>query len=306
MSETVTCSVRETEAGSVATLTIDRETKLNALNPALVEATRQAIERESRAHRVIVLTGAGDRSFIGGADIGHMAKLDPVTGKLDLGVAAPQAEDLPIAQQLCAVPSPIPELPRGIGFEYGLIEQRVKIAGADISPSGPKHAVFDFEADIGDRAANRCQVRPIRYICGQGMRRDHMGLAGAIVIDQPGLRHLFEPVADFLGEQEVLAGGDRLPQLTQGEATRSGSAGQLLQGDKGQVDPRDRVLLHVIQERIHILAQLGLQPIYHIEKNPLRWMDEILNGVEHANFFENRATEYSRAATQGSWDEAFD
>lgn len=77
MSETVTCSVRETEAGSVATLTIDRETKLNALNPALVEATRQAIERESRAHRVIVLTGAGERSFIGGADIAHMAKLDP-------------------------------------------------------------------------------------------------------------------------------------------------------------------------------------------------------------------------------------
>ena len=54
------------------------------------------------------------------------------------------------------------------------------------------------------------------------------------------------------------------------------------------------------------LAQLGLQPMYHIEKNPLRWMDEILNGVEHANFFENRATEYSRAATQGTWDEAFD
>ena len=54
------------------------------------------------------------------------------------------------------------------------------------------------------------------------------------------------------------------------------------------------------------LAQLGLQPIYHIEKNPLPWLDEILNGVEHANFFENRATEYSRAATQGTWDEAFD
>jgi ribonucleoside-diphosphate reductase beta chain len=54
------------------------------------------------------------------------------------------------------------------------------------------------------------------------------------------------------------------------------------------------------------LAQLGLQPMYHIEKNPLPWLDEILNGVEHANFFENRATEYSRAATQGNWDEAFD
>lgn len=53
------------------------------------------------------------------------------------------------------------------------------------------------------------------------------------------------------------------------------------------------------------LKQLGLDPLYHEEKNPLRWMDEILNGVEHANFFENRATEYSRAATQGTWDDAF-
>lgn len=54
------------------------------------------------------------------------------------------------------------------------------------------------------------------------------------------------------------------------------------------------------------LMQLGLQPIFHVEKNPLTWLDEILNGVEHANFFENRATEYSRAATRGTWDEAFD
>ena len=32
----------------------------------------------------------------------------------------------------------------------------------------------------------------------------------------------------------------------------------------------------------------------------------MLNGVEHTNVFENRATEYGRAATQGTWDEAFD
>jgi ribonucleoside-diphosphate reductase beta chain len=54
------------------------------------------------------------------------------------------------------------------------------------------------------------------------------------------------------------------------------------------------------------LTQLGLQPIYRIEKNPLTWLDAILNGVEHTNFFENRATEYSRAATRGTWDEAFE
>ena len=53
------------------------------------------------------------------------------------------------------------------------------------------------------------------------------------------------------------------------------------------------------------MAQLGLQPVFEIEKNPLPWMDEMLNAVEHANFFENRATEYTRGATQGSWEEAF-
>ena len=54
------------------------------------------------------------------------------------------------------------------------------------------------------------------------------------------------------------------------------------------------------------LMQLGLQPIHEIDKNPLPWLDEMLNAVEHTNFFENRATEYTKAATQGTWDEAFD
>ena len=54
------------------------------------------------------------------------------------------------------------------------------------------------------------------------------------------------------------------------------------------------------------LSQIGLQPMYKTDKNPLPWLEEMLNGVEHANFFENRATEYSRAATQGTWEEAFD
>lgn len=53
------------------------------------------------------------------------------------------------------------------------------------------------------------------------------------------------------------------------------------------------------------LQQLGLKEIYSVKTNPLGWLDEILNGVEHANFFENRATEYSRAATTGTWEEAF-
>jgi ribonucleoside-diphosphate reductase beta chain len=61
------------------------------------------------------------------------------------------------------------------------------------------------------------------------------------------------------------------------------------------------------------LTQLKLVPVFgyfeeteggytQIKPHPLPWLVEILNGVEHANFFEQRATEYSKAASRGSWD----
>jgi len=53
------------------------------------------------------------------------------------------------------------------------------------------------------------------------------------------------------------------------------------------------------------LMQLGLKEIYMVEDNPLPWLDDILNGVEHTNFFENRVTEYTKASTTGTWEEAF-
>lgn len=53
------------------------------------------------------------------------------------------------------------------------------------------------------------------------------------------------------------------------------------------------------------LQQLNLQPIFGVTENPLPWMDEIMNGAEHTNFFENRSTEYSKAATRGTWEDAF-
>jgi len=49
------------------------------------------------------------------------------------------------------------------------------------------------------------------------------------------------------------------------------------------------------------LGQLGLPKIYGVAEHPIPWLTSILNGVEHANFFEARATEYSKAATKGEW-----
>ncbi len=50
------------------------------------------------------------------------------------------------------------------------------------------------------------------------------------------------------------------------------------------------------------LGQLGLPAVYMIEDHPLPWLTPLLNGVEHANFFETRATEYSKGATRGDWN----
>ena len=54
------------------------------------------------------------------------------------------------------------------------------------------------------------------------------------------------------------------------------------------------------------LGQLGLPAVYMIEDHPLPWLQPLLSGVEHANFFETRATEYSKAATRGAWNEVWD
>lgn len=55
----------------------------------------------------------------------------------------------------------------------------------------------------------------------------------------------------------------------------------------------------------HRLGQLGYPPIFNIQ-NPLPWVNEHVYAQEHTNFFENRATEYARAATTGDWGDAYD
>ena len=49
------------------------------------------------------------------------------------------------------------------------------------------------------------------------------------------------------------------------------------------------------------LRQLKLPEIYGVKENPLPWLQSMVSGVEHANFFEARSTEYSKAATKGQW-----
>jgi enoyl-CoA hydratase len=65
--------------GRLAFITIAREEKLNALDPETIAALTAAARtlHGDAALRAVILTGAGERAFIGGADIATMSGLDP-------------------------------------------------------------------------------------------------------------------------------------------------------------------------------------------------------------------------------------
>ena len=60
---------------------------------------------------------------------------------------------------------------------------------------------------------------------------------------------------------------------------------------------------HIADRR---LLQLGMKPLFKQKNNPLPWLDWVLNGASHDNFFEKRVTEYSVVGMEGEdygWDE---
>ena len=53
------------------------------------------------------------------------------------------------------------------------------------------------------------------------------------------------------------------------------------------------------------LISLGLKGIFKVKKNPLLWVEEMINAPTHTNFFENRATDYAKGALSGSWEDVW-
>jgi ribonucleoside-diphosphate reductase beta chain len=51
------------------------------------------------------------------------------------------------------------------------------------------------------------------------------------------------------------------------------------------------------------LISMGLKGIYKVKKNPLPWVEEIINAPIHTNFFENRSTDYAKGALTGTWED---
>src|SRR5690242_7499256 len=69
--------------GPIAYVTINRPKQLNALNMATMDELRAAFHeiKNDAGARVVILTGAGEKAFVAGADIGELAQNDAVKGK---------------------------------------------------------------------------------------------------------------------------------------------------------------------------------------------------------------------------------
>lgn len=53
------------------------------------------------------------------------------------------------------------------------------------------------------------------------------------------------------------------------------------------------------------LISMGLKGIFKVKRNPLPWVEEMINAPTHTNFFENRATDYAKGALSGNWGDVW-
>jgi enoyl-CoA hydratase len=106
-SSRVETRIDQRKEGAVAWLTIQRPEKLNALDPETIAALTDAAGnlRDDRNLRAVVLTGAGPKAFIGGADIKVMAGLDPAAAEafitsIHRAIAALRALPVPVIARI--------------------------------------------------------------------------------------------------------------------------------------------------------------------------------------------------------------
>jgi ribonucleoside-diphosphate reductase beta chain len=53
------------------------------------------------------------------------------------------------------------------------------------------------------------------------------------------------------------------------------------------------------------LISMGMKGIFKVKKNPLPWVEEMINSPIHGNFFESRVTDYAKGALSGTWDDVW-
>lgn len=187
------------QEGMIGIITINRPKALNALNSQVLTEIDQTLDSISQEEvRCIILTGAGEKSFVAGADIGEMKDLDKQSGE-DFGMHGNK-----VFRKIETFP--IPVIAAVNGFALG--------GGCEIAMScdiriAAENAIFaQPEVGLGITAGFGGTQRLPRII-GMGKAKELLYTTGKIKADaalQLGLVNAVYPLESLMEEAKKMAG----------------------------------------------------------------------------------------------------
>jgi len=188
----------ERDAG-VVTLTVNRPHALNALNPRTLAELQLCVDelRQDRSVRCAILTGAGDRAFVAGADIAAMEAMSPIEGRAFALVGQKVMRELELL--------PIPVIAAVNGFALGggleLAMACDVILAAATAKFGQPEINLGIIPGFGgtQRLARRAGMQAARLLIYTG---EMIGAEEALRL---GLVARVVPQAELLGEAKKLA-----------------------------------------------------------------------------------------------------
>src|SRR2546430_4655698 len=183
----------------IARITFNRPKVLNALNRKTVEELQSALldARDDASVRVLILTGAGEKAFVAGADIGELSQQTPVTGK-DFSLFGQSVFHLleTIGKpSICAING----FALGGGCELAL-SCSIRIASKSAKLGQPEVKLGILPGYGGSQRLTR--------LCGKGMAHE-LCLTGEMITAEEAMRiglvnHVYE-AADLLPAAEAMA-----------------------------------------------------------------------------------------------------
>ncbi|MCR4908541.1 MAG: enoyl-CoA hydratase/isomerase family protein [Lachnospiraceae bacterium] len=183
----------------IAVITINRPEALNALNSAVLDELEAAIDSiDVNETRALVITGAGEKSFVAGADIGEMSSLSKAEGE----AFGKKGND--IFRKIETLPVPVIAAINGFALGGGCelsMSCDIRIA-ADSAIFGQPEVGLGITPGFGG-------TQRLARIVGPGMAKQMIYTARNIKADEAlriGLVNAVYPLSDLMAEAEKLAG----------------------------------------------------------------------------------------------------
>lgn len=205
MADYVTIIREKTENGDICRISIDNQKKLNTLNSDILSALKNCFHelQDDKDMAVVILTGAGDKAFIGGANINEMAALTPHTARTFIT----NLHD--VCQSIRALPVPV--IARVNGYCLGAGMEIAAICDIIIAEEKSEFAMP--EVRVGIPSVIEAAILP--QILGTGLARD-LVMTGRTMFSDEAHRVGFvqrlakngdlDRITD-IAIQEILAGG---------------------------------------------------------------------------------------------------